>query len=92
MAESSLPGIAGAKDESQRPSERMYRRLVKFLGPHTTRLALKTFSTKAVGAVPEAVTEAQAPEVVRALRPLLRSMLGEAQAEIIVHQLLAEFP
>ncbi len=90
MAESSLPGVSGALDN--RPSERMYRRLVKFLGPHTTRLALKTFSAKAVNAAPEQVTEAQAPEVVRALRPLLRSMLGEAQAEMIVQQLLLEFP
>jgi hypothetical protein len=30
------------------------------------------------------------PELIRALRPLLRSMLGEAQGERIVEQLLAE--
>ncbi len=75
---------------NDKPVDRVHRRLEKFIGPHTTRLALKTFSQKTLGVAPEDVREREVPELVRALRPLLRSMLGEAQGERIVHELLAE--
>ena len=62
----------------------------KFIGPHTTRLAIKTFAHKTLGVAPNEVRDREVPDLIRALRPLLRSMLGEAQGERIVEQLLAE--
>ena len=40
---------------------------------------------------PDQVRDREVPDLIRALRPLLRSMLGEAQGEQIVEQLLLEF-
>jgi hypothetical protein len=80
-----------ADSVSDRPVDRVYRRLEKYIGPHTTRLAIKTFSQKTLGMTPDQVRDKEVPDLIRALRPLLRSMLGEAQGERIVEQLLAEF-
>jgi hypothetical protein len=76
---------------NDRPVDRVHKRLEKFIGPHTTRLALKTFSQKTLGVPPDEVRDREVPDLIRALRPLLRSMLGEEQGERIVQQLLAEF-
>jgi hypothetical protein len=75
---------------SDKPVDRVHQRLEKFIGPHTTRLALKTFSQKTLGVPPDQVRDKEWPELIRALRPLLRSMLGEVQGERVVEQLLAE--
>jgi hypothetical protein len=76
---------------SERPVDRVHKRLEKFIGPHTTRLALKTFAQKTLGVPPEQVRDKEVPELIRALRPLLRSMLGEVQGQRVVDELLAEF-
>jgi len=78
-------------EPSDKPVDRVHRRLEKFIGPHTTRLAIKTFSQKTLGMTPDQVRDREVPDLIRALRPLLRSMLGEAQGEQIVEQLLSEF-
>lgn len=79
-----------ADNVNDKPVDRVHRRLEKFIGPHTTRLAIKTFSQKTLGVAPDEVRDREVPDLIRALRPLLRSMLGEAQGEEIVQQLLAE--
>jgi hypothetical protein len=76
---------------NDKPVDRVHKRLEKFIGPHTTRLAIKTFSQKTLGIAPEQVRDREVPDLIRALRPLLRSMLGEAQGEKVIEQLLAEF-
>ena len=76
---------------NDKPVDRVHRRLEKFIGPHTSRLAIKTFSQKTLGLTPEQVRDREVPDLIRALRPLLRSMLGEARGERVVEQLLAEF-
>jgi hypothetical protein len=75
---------------NDKPLDRVHRRLEKFIGPHTTRLAIKTFSQKTLGVAPDQVRDREVPDLVRALRPLLRSMLGEAQGEQVLQQLLSE--
>lgn len=75
---------------SDKPIDRVHRRLEKFIGPHTARLAIKTFSQKSLGVPPDQIRDGEVPNLVRALRPLLRSMLGETQGEQIVQQLLSE--
>jgi hypothetical protein len=76
---------------NDKPVDRVHRRLEKFIGPHTTRLALKTFSQKTLGVGPDDVRDGDVPDLIRALKPLLRSMLGQAKGEQVVEQLLAEF-
>lgn len=80
-----------ANGVNDKPVDRVHRRLEKFIGPHTTRLAIKTFSQKTFGVAPDQVRDGEVPDLIRALRPLLRSMLGESRGERIVQQLLSEF-
>ena len=70
--------------------ERLQRRLAVFVGPHTARLSLKTFAQKQFGVAPNEIADAKLPELVQSLRPLLRSMLGESDAEKLSRLLLAE--
>lgn len=70
--------------------ERLQRRLAVFVGPHTARLSLKTFSQKEFGVEPSELAPAKLPELVKSLRPLLRSMLGETDAEKLSRMLLLE--
>jgi hypothetical protein len=68
-------------------AEIVYGQLVDYLGPHTTRTALKTFCNKAVGKSPEALTIEDMPEVLRALRPMLRTLIGAEETEYVLSQL-----
>jgi hypothetical protein len=70
--------------------ERLQRRLAVFVGPHTARLSLKTFAHKQFGVEPTELAPAKLPELVKSLRPLLRSMLGESDAEKLSRLLLLE--
>jgi hypothetical protein len=70
--------------------ERLQRRLAVVVGPHTARLSLKTFAQKHFGMAPAELSAAKLPELVHSLRPLLRSMLGESDAEKLSRVLLAE--
>ena len=70
--------------------ERLQKRLAVYVGPHTARLSLKTFAQKHFGVLPNALPPSALPELVRSLRPLLRSMLGEADSEKLSRLLLME--
>jgi hypothetical protein len=60
------------------------------VGQHTARIAVRTFANKALGCAPEQMRPEQAPTLVLAMRPLLRSMLGNAAAEQLVAALIKE--
>jgi hypothetical protein len=66
------------------PSETIYRHLVRYLGPHTTRTALRTFCTKAVGKSPDDVTAADIPQVLSALKPMMRTLIGTKESEAVL--------
>jgi hypothetical protein len=70
--------------------DRLQRRLAVYVGPHTARLSLKTFAQKQFGLTPNELSPAVLPELVRSLRPLLRSMLGEVDSEKLSRLLLLE--
>lgn len=61
--------------------------LALYLGPFTAKNAVKTFSNKALGRPPEMLVAADVPPLLRALRPMLRTLLGADQAETVIHQL-----
>jgi hypothetical protein len=67
--------------------DKVYRQLVHYLGPHTTRTALKTFSQKAVGKSPEALTLNDMPQVLSALRPMMRTLIGADECELVLAQI-----
>ena len=70
--------------------ERLQRRLAVYVGPHTARLSLKTFAQKQFGVDPADLAPGKLPDLVKSLRPLLRSMLGESDAERLSRLLLQE--
>jgi hypothetical protein len=70
--------------------DRLQRRLAVFVGPHTARLSLKTFAQKQFGVAPAELPLSALPDLVRSLRPLLRSMLGESDGEKLSRLLLLE--
>jgi hypothetical protein len=72
------------------PSEVIFRHLVRYLGPHTTRTALRTFCTKAVGKSPDDVTKADVPQVLSALRPMMRTLIGAAESDAVLSLVNAE--
>jgi hypothetical protein len=69
---------------SNPPSEAIFRHLVRYLGQHTTRTALRTFCSKAVGKAPDAVTRAEIPQVLLALRPMMRTLIGAQESDTVI--------
>lgn len=65
-------------------------RLAVYLGPHTGRVAVKTFAQKALGRGPETITPSDFPTLEQALRPMLRTLLGGARAELVLAEIRRE--
>ena len=74
-----------------KPADRIYAELEQFIGPNVTRMAIRTFSKKTLHVNPEELISTDAPKLIQALRPLLRSMAGEAHAETLIKRLTREF-
>jgi hypothetical protein len=72
------------------PFEVLRDRLTIYLGPNTARTALKTFAQKALGMAAEDLSTSQAKQLLEALRPMLKTLVGAAQCERILAQLVIE--
>jgi len=72
-------------------ADRVAQRLERFLGPHTARVAVKTFSLKGLGRGPETLVASDVPTLVATLKPMLRTLIGEERGETIARQILEEF-
>ena len=72
------------------PADVIRDRLAVYLGPNTARNALKTFAERALGLSPERVTIADAPKLIEALRPMLKTLIGAVKTEQILGQLAVE--
>ena len=68
-------------------AERIAERLANYLGPHTARVAVKTFTLKALGRGPDTLTLADVPRLQDALRPMLRTFVGRVQCEVVIEQI-----
>jgi len=71
-------------------ADRIAARLALYLGPHTGRVAVRTFAVKALGRGPETLTLADVPALQQALRPMLRTFVGRTQCEIVLQQIAQE--
>jgi hypothetical protein len=72
------------------PFEVLRDRLTIYLGPNTARTALKTFAQKSLGMAAEDLSTSQAKQLLEALRPMLKTLVGAAQCERILAQLVIE--
>lgn len=66
------------------------RRLTAYLGPHTAKVAMKTFSKKAFGHGPATLTRADVPALLAVLRPMLRTFVGRAECERVLEEIARE--
>jgi hypothetical protein len=71
-------------------ADRIAARLALYLGPHTGRVAVRTFAQRALGRGPETLTLADVPALKVAMRPMLRTFVGRAQCEIVLEQISRE--
>jgi hypothetical protein len=71
-------------------ADRIADRLAVYLGPHTGRVAVKTFAQKALGRGPETLAVADLPKLESALRPMLRTLVGSARAELVLAEIRRE--
>jgi hypothetical protein len=69
------------------PSDVIVDRLAVYLGANTARLALVTFCQAALSMPPSAVTRADVPRVLAALRPMLRTLLGADRCDAVLRQI-----
>jgi hypothetical protein len=76
--------------EGKTIADRIADRLAVYLGPHTGRVAVKTFSLKALGRGPETLEISDVPALEQALRPMLRTLLGSARAELVLAEIRRE--
>jgi hypothetical protein len=72
------------------PAERIAERLSAYLGPNTARTAVRSFADRELGVRAETVGRAEAPRLVEALRPMLRTLLGASAADRVVAELLED--
>ncbi len=68
--------------------DRVVQELAVCLGPHTARTALKTFAQRAVKKAPEELAPEDAEALVEALRPMLRTLIGADQSEVVLARIL----
>ena len=78
-------------EETGSVSDRIAQRLGRYVGPHTGRVAVKTFALKALGRGPETLTVDDVRAMNEALRPMLRTLVGKERCEIVLQQLLRDF-
>lgn len=71
------------KPQNRPPAEVIAEALTIHLGPSTARTAVRTFSTR-LGLAPEQVSAADAPRLLEALRPMLRTLLGPQPADQVL--------
>lgn len=72
------------------PAEIIAEGIGRYIGPHMARNAVKTFAAKALGRGPETIVVADTVPLLAAMRPMLRTLLGAHQAELVVQQLTKE--
>jgi hypothetical protein len=72
------------------PVQLIEARLALLLGPNTARTAVRTFCQHALGLAPEAMAPGDAPRLLAALRPTLRTLLGASTAEQVLDELARE--
>lgn len=76
--------------DSDSTAERIAGRLAAYLGPNTARTAVRSFAARALGRTADAVGREDAPRLVEALRPMLKTLLGAEAAERVVAEILED--
>ena len=68
-------------------AEKVAARIAVYVGAHTARVAVKTFSLRKLGRGPESLELEDIPALLAALRPMLRTLIGQSQCELVVKRI-----
>lgn len=66
------------------------RELTRYLGPHTAKNALKLFAQKSVHKTPEQLGHSDVEPLLAALRPMLRTLIGSRETDLVLEDLRRE--
>jgi hypothetical protein len=69
------------------PHEVVYKHLARYLGPYTARTAVRTFADRSLQKTPEQITRTDAPILLKALRPMLRTLIGGDECEAVLRDM-----
>jgi hypothetical protein len=68
-------------------AQRIAARIAPYLGPETARFAVTTFAQRQVGRGPEHIELEDAATLLAALRPVLRTFVGNSSCEILLRRI-----
>ncbi len=68
-------------------AQQVAEHLSPYLGPFNAGVAVKSFSLRALKLAPDALTLAQLPALLEALRPMLHTMVGSLSAEALLNDI-----
>ena len=71
-------------------AEELAQRLSPHLGPNMARKAVLLFAQRSLLKKPDELTRLDAPKLVEALHPMLRTLVGEGLAQQLVGEMLAQ--
>ena len=71
-------------------AQQIANHLATYLGPHTARVAVKTFCLRALNRGPEDLLPMDAPALLEALKPMLRAFVGRERCEAVIERIRKE--
>lgn len=72
--------ISDQSPDNESLAERLAGCLARYLGPYNARVAVKTFAKKTFDCEPERLRPEQLPQLLEALAPMLRTLVGHQAA------------
>ena len=72
-------------------AEKVAARIAVYVGPHTARVAVKSFALRKLGRGPESLELEDIPALLAALRPMLRTLIGQSQCELALKRIERDF-
>lgn len=74
----------------KRPAEVVREHIARYLGPFTSKTAVQMMAKQKLGSDPDQVTREQVPELLDALGPTLRTLLGKSGADTVAADIRRE--
>ena len=77
-------------ETAKHPADMVRAHLAQYLGPFTAKNAVTMMAKQALNTDPDHLTRQQVPQLVEALGPTLRTLLGKAGAEKVAGEIRKE--
>lgn len=68
-------------------ADKLIQNLSPYLGPFNAQIAVKTFAQKKLNLTPDQLTAKDLPVLLDALRPMLKTLVGQDSAEAILKRI-----